>query len=106
MPMRVIGMLLGIPEQDQEAIRDQVRRQPAHRARPADEERRTAFSSGDNFEEYLDWRAEHPSDDIMTELLNAEFDDETGVRRRLTRRRAASRISPWWRARATRRRHG
>ena len=24
MPMRVIGMLLGIPEQDQEAIRDQV----------------------------------------------------------------------------------
>ena len=23
MPMRVIGMLLGIPEQDQEAIRDQ-----------------------------------------------------------------------------------
>ena len=26
MPMRVIGMLLGIPEEDQEAIRDQVRR--------------------------------------------------------------------------------
>ena len=24
MPMRVIGMLLGIPEQDQEAIRDHV----------------------------------------------------------------------------------
>ena len=24
MPMRVIGMLLGIPEEDQEAIRDQV----------------------------------------------------------------------------------
>ena len=24
MPMRVIGMLLGIPEQDQEAVRDQA----------------------------------------------------------------------------------
>ena len=30
------------------------------------------------FAEYIDWRAEHPSDDIMTELLNAEFEDETG----------------------------
>ena len=30
------------------------------------------------FADYVDWRAEHPSDDIMTELLNAEFEDETG----------------------------
>ena len=37
------------------------------------------------FAEYIDWRAEHPSDDIMTDLLNAEFEDETGTRRRLTR---------------------
>jgi cytochrome P450 len=37
------------------------------------------------FTEYIDWRAEHPSDDIMTELLHAEFDDERGVRRRLSR---------------------
>jgi len=85
MPMRVIGMLLGIPEQDQEAIRDvsdeNLRTEPGQPMKNAD-----GFStSGANFEEYLDWRAEHPSDDIMTELLNAEFDDETGVRRRLTR---------------------
>ena len=33
------------------------------------------------FADYVDWRAEHPSDDIMTELLNAEFEDETGTRR-------------------------
>ena len=87
MPMRVIGMLLGIPEQDQEAIRDRsddnLRTEPGQPMKNVD-----ALSSGDSFEEYLDWRAEHPSDDIMTELLNAEFDDETGVRRRLTRRRA------------------
>jgi cytochrome P450 len=84
MPMRVIGMLLGIPEQDQDAIRmqtdDNLRTEPGQPMKQAD-----AFSSGDNFEEYLDWRAEHPSDDIMTELLNAEFEDETGERRRLTR---------------------
>jgi len=37
------------------------------------------------FETYIDWRAEHPSDDIMTELLNAEFVDETGTTRNLKR---------------------
>ena len=37
------------------------------------------------FAEYIDWRAEHPSDDLMTELLQAEFEDETGTVRRLTR---------------------
>ena len=37
------------------------------------------------FAEYIDWRAEHPSDDLMTELLNVEFEDETGTVRRLTR---------------------
>ena len=36
--------------------------------------------------EYIDWRADHPTDDLMTELLHAEFEDETGTRRRLTRR--------------------
>ena len=84
MPMRVIGMLLGIPEQDQEAIRDQtdenLRTEPGQPMRQSD-----AFSSGTSFDEYLDWRAAHPSDDIMTELLHAEFEDETGERRRLTR---------------------
>ena len=35
-------------------------------------------SSGEMFADYIDWRAEHPSDDLMTELLNAEFEDETG----------------------------
>ena len=37
------------------------------------------------FAEYVDWRADHPSDDIMTELLNVEFVDETGTIRQLTR---------------------
>jgi cytochrome P450 len=44
-----------------------------------------AMIDGDFFGKYIDWRAEHPSDDIMTELLNVEFTDETGTVRRLTR---------------------
>ena len=39
----------------------------------------------DVFAEYIDWRADHPSDDLMTELLQAEFEDETASGRRLTR---------------------
>src|SRR6185295_18942484 len=35
--------------------------------------------------EYIDWRADHPSDDLMTELLQAEFEDVDGVTRRLSR---------------------
>ncbi len=85
MPMRVIGMLLGIPEEDQEAIRDQsdanLRTKPGEPMRVAPDR----IASGEAFEEYIDWRAEHPSDDLMTEMLHAEFEDETGTTRRLTR---------------------
>jgi len=41
--------------------------------------------NGEFFGQFIDWRAEHPSDDIMTELLRAEFEDETGTIRRLRR---------------------
>ena len=86
MPMRVIGMLLGIPEADQEAIRDGVDAEMRTEAgKPMTKFSEQGFSTGEIFAEYIDWRAEHPSDDIMTELLKVEFDDETGTRRRLTR---------------------
>ena len=32
------------------------------------------------FAEYIDWRADHPSDDVMTQLLNAEIDDGGALR--------------------------
>jgi cytochrome P450 len=84
MPMRVISMLLGIPEQDQEAVRDRVDANLRTEAgKPM--EVTAHFADGDIFGEYIDWRGEHPSDDLMTELLNAEFEDEKGVTRRLTR---------------------
>jgi cytochrome P450 len=84
MPMRVIGMLLGIPEDDQQEIRDRVDknlRTEAGQPMQVSED----FVNGEQFAEYIDWRAEHPSDDIMTDLLNAEFEDETGTLRRLRR---------------------
>ena len=37
------------------------------------------------FAEYIDWRVDHPSDDIMTHLLTAEFENEHGQTVRLTR---------------------
>jgi cytochrome P450 len=42
-------------------------------------------ASGDMFADYIEWRSQHPSDDLMTRLLNAEFEDETGETRKLTR---------------------
>jgi len=80
-------MLLGIPEQDQEAIRDHIDEGLRLEAgtMPDDMGARVADISTGPFAEYIDWRAEHPSDDLMTELLQAEFEDHTGVRRRLSR---------------------
>ena len=37
------------------------------------------------FVDYIEWRSSHPSDDLMTELLNAEVDEPDGTRRRLDR---------------------
>jgi cytochrome P450 len=85
MPMRAIGMLLGIPDADQPAIRD---RNDAYLRTKAGKPMRVdvdALVTGEMFAEFIDWRADHPSDDLMTALLNAEFEDETGTVRRLTR---------------------
>lgn len=84
MPMRVISMLLGIPESDQEAVRDHV---DANLRTEEGEPMKVEGNivTGAMFADYIDWRAEHPSDDIMTELLNVEFTDETGSVRTLTR---------------------
>jgi cytochrome P450 len=85
MPMKVISMLLGIPEDDQEYIRDRGNAQLRTEAGKPMKAAEQGLSVGEQFEAYVDWRAEHPSDDIMTDLLNVEFVDETGTTRRLTR---------------------
>ena len=84
-PMRTIGYLLGIPEDNQEALRDRGGRQLTLKEgtfRVVTEE--FFEQSYEMFSEYIDWRVEHPSDDLMTQLLNVEFEDD-GVTRRLTR---------------------
>jgi cytochrome P450 len=64
-PMRVIGMLLGIPEQDHEAIRQRgdarLSREPGKPAKYRDNH----LTDDAFFGEYIDWRAEHPSDDLI-----------------------------------------
>jgi len=85
MPIRVIGMLFGIPEEDQEDIRlasdANLRTKGGEPMRVTQD---TTFGS-ERFADYIDWRIEHPSDDLMTELLTVEFEDENGTTRRLTR---------------------
>jgi cytochrome P450 len=83
MPMRTIGYLLGIPEDDQEAIRDRL--DAGLRLESGEAPTEVLSGEGEIFGEYIDWRVDHPSDDLMTEMINAEFEDETGTRRRLTR---------------------
>jgi cytochrome P450 len=85
MPMRTIGYLLGIPEQDQEAIRDRLDEGMKLTEGEEFTAPDVAEDSAAMFGEYVDWRANHPSDDLMTQLLNTEFVDETGTTRTLTR---------------------
>lgn len=84
-PMRVVGMLLGIPKDDQRTLRQKFETS----MQSAFTEGREPFSAmGPGlavFGDYVDWREKHPSDDLMTEMITLEFEDETGVTRRLTR---------------------
>lgn len=93
MPMRTIGMLLGIPEADQAKFRDySLEGLDLDEGAPA-KNLKFRFNNEDGspvevnelFGEYLDWREKNPSDDLMTQLLTIEFEDETGQRRRLSR---------------------
>ena len=84
LPGGVIGMLLGIPEQDQQAVRERIESSlRTEEGKPMQVDQ--ASYTGEGFEDYIDWRMKTPSDDLMTELLNAEFTDPEGVRRKLTR---------------------
>ncbi len=83
MPMRVIGMLVGMPDSLQRDVRSiagrRLRNEPG---RPLKVSKDNYFN-GNMFRDYVQWRSENPSDDLVTELLNVEFDDVTGTRRRL-----------------------
>jgi len=93
LPMRVIGMLLGVPESDQQALHDLVTsglRLESGEMGIGQASDKAVGNMADtaaegNFGDYIDWRMENPSDDVMTQLIHAEFEDHHGVVRRLTR---------------------
>jgi cytochrome P450 len=85
MPMRVIGLLLGMPEHSlkeaQRLVEESMR---------APEPGKPRQNSGDSFagaayEDYIDWRRKNPSDDMITELFSLEYKDAQGETKKLTR---------------------
>ena len=84
LPMRTIGMLVGIPDADQPLVRAQAHRVLRNKPGEPLPVKKDHYFDGDMFTDYLAWRTKNPSDDLITELLNIEFEDETGATRRLT----------------------
>jgi cytochrome P450 len=83
-PMRVFGMLLGISEDDQEAVRDHVEK--SMRAEPGKPQSyEDGFAAPDFYAHFIDDRYANPTDDVITRLITTEFEDETGRVRTLTR---------------------
>jgi cytochrome P450 len=85
-PMRAIGYLLGIPEADQIALRNTIDHGLELKEGappPPDMQARLIEGQMGVISEYIQWRAQNPSDDIITELLRIEFDDLDGSRRKL-----------------------
>lgn len=86
MPMRVIGMLLGIPESDQDSLKHSIDDGLRLEAGEMPEMDMSKFADElEVFGGYLDWRTNNPSDDLMTALIQAEFEDHTGTVRNLSR---------------------
>jgi cytochrome P450 len=82
MPMRTIGMLLGIPEEHQEGLRELMDKgMEIEDGGQAPFELSLSILAGAPFAEYVEWREQHPSQDLMTDLLNIEFDDVGTVRK-------------------------
>jgi cytochrome P450 len=85
LPMRTIGMLVGIPDAEQPSVRSQAQRVLRNKAGeplPVDKDH---YFDGDQFGEYVAWREKNPGDDLITELLNVEFEDVSGDVRRLSK---------------------
>ncbi len=85
MPMKVIGMLLGIPEEGQVAFRNESNAKIQTVDGGKIDFSEEVVLSHEAMGDYIDWRYTHPSNDVMTELIKAEFTDENGVTRTLTR---------------------
>jgi cytochrome P450 len=82
-PMRVFGMLLGLPLEDQVRVLEHV--EEGMNAGPRTAGTYDGFPDGEFYAEFLDHRIANPGDDLITRLIFTEFTDEHGVRRTLTR---------------------
>jgi cytochrome P450 len=86
-PMMVISSMLGVPEEDREQIRrwtdEMLHREPGE----TDPTARIGPIMGEiagYFVRYVNERRERPADDMMMDLLQAEFEDVAGAKRRLS----------------------
>jgi cytochrome P450 len=83
LPMRVIGALVGIPDEDQEGVRDQ--HGAGLEASGEEGDGSLILSLGEPYRPFLRYRKENPADDFLTELINVEFTDvSTGEDRKLS----------------------
>jgi len=85
LPIQVVGMLFGLPEADLGELRSIF-----HKAQNEDTAADGAAFAGIAaaavwFGEYLDARVANPTDDLMSQLLQVEFEDATGTKRLLER---------------------
>ena len=86
MPMRTISMLLGIPDDEQEKVREIV----TNGLEMSSEEGRgftevALAAQQELFNDFVARREQNPGDDLTSELLAIEFEDDNGVTRKLTR---------------------
>ncbi|MBB2991869.1 cytochrome P450 [Mycolicibacterium iranicum] len=86
MPLRVVCALFGIPEDYQHrVVEDGEKFVRTERGGQVTDNPDGPITDGQLFADFIDWRIQHPADDLTTELLNAEFEDEKGVTRKLHR---------------------
>ena len=84
MPMRVVGILVGIPDSLQRTVRTVAGRRLRNKPGEPLPVSKDNYFNGNMFREYVEWREQNPSDDLVTELLQVEFEDVSGIERRLS----------------------
>jgi cytochrome P450 len=86
LPVQVIGMLVGVPREDQaDLLAVFQKNMHAGTANREHDVMQGILDSAKWFNDYLDWREKNPSDDVMTQLMGFEFEDDTGTTRTLRR---------------------
>ena len=84
-PLRTIGLLFGIPEDIQDAYRQSTDDAISTDGTPISFDQSSFDAVLSVLAEYVEWRSHNPSDDLMTDLLQAEVDEPDGSKRALTR---------------------